>query len=125
MFSNPLFTEIEMSKLFSVKGRLGRSKYQNLYLLSLGVIAFVLLIYELRFVLGLEMLAFNIAIGGLTLTTLTLLFAAIRRLHDLDRPAWHLVLGLVPVYNLYLMLSLLCIKGEEEVNPYGFRPEPL
>lgn len=114
-----------MSQLFSVKGRLGRSKYQNHYLFCLGFVALSLLVYELRLVLGLETHAFNIAMSGLGLAFLSMLTAAIRRLHDLDRPAWHLALTLVPVYNLYLVLSLLCIKGEAEVNPYGFRPEPL
>ena len=114
-----------MSQLFSVKGRLGRSKYQNHYLLSLGVVAFVLFVYELRSALGLERLAFTVAIAGLVIASLSMITAAIRRLHDLDRPAWHLVFTLVPVYNLYLMLALLCTKGENEVNPYGFRPEPL
>ena len=114
-----------MSQLFSVKGRLGRSRYQNQYLLSLGVVAFVLLIYELKAVLGLDQLAFNLVIIALSIACISMISAAIRRLHDLDRPAWHLVLALIPVYNLYLLLSLLCLKGENEENPYGFRPEPL
>ncbi len=114
-----------MSQLFSVQGRLGRSKYQNHYLLSLGVIAFALLVYELRSILGMESLAFDVALGGLIVASVSMFTAAVRRLHDLDRPAWHLILTLVPVYNLYLVLSLLCTKGEKEVNPYGLRPEPL
>ena len=114
-----------MSQLFSVKGRLGRSKYQNHYLLCLGFVAVSLLVYEFRSMFGLETHAFNIALGSLALAFLSMLTAAIRRLHDLDRPAWHLALTLVPVYNLYLVLSLLCLKGEAEENPYGFRPEPL
>lgn len=125
MFSNPLFKANTMSQLFSVKGRLGRSMYQNQYLLSLGVVAFALLVYELKAVLGFDQLAFNLVICALTIAFLSMITAAIRRLHDLDRPAWHLVLALIPVYNLYLLLSLLCIKGENEVNPYGLRPEAL
>lgn len=111
--------------LFSVKGRLGRSKYQNHYILSLGVIALSFFIYEMRFLLGIENIAFDLVVGGLLVALLSMLSAAIRRLHDLDRPAWHLLLALVPLYNCYLVLSLLCMKGEAEVNPYGLRPEPL
>lgn len=114
-----------MSQLFSVKGRLGRSRYQNQYLLSLGIVAFALFIYELKAVLGFDQLAFNLVVCALAIAFVSMITAAIRRLHDLDRPAWHLVLTLIPVYNLYLLLSLLCIKGENEENPYGFRPEPL
>ncbi len=114
-----------MKKLFSVKGRLGRSKYQNHYLLSLGVVFLAMAVYELRGVLGIEAFALDIALGGFFIAFVSMLTAAVRRLHDLDRPAWHLLLTLIPVYNLYLFLSLLCIKGEAEVNPYGLRPESL
>ena len=114
-----------MSQLFSVKGRLGRSKYQNHYLFSLGVSALALVVHEMRHVLGIEEAAFTIALIGMGIAFLSMITAAIRRLHDLDRPAWHLILTLVPLYNLYLVLSLLCVKGENEVNLYGYRPEPL
>ena len=114
-----------MTNHLTIKGRLGRSKYQNQYLLSLGIVALAMMVYELRMVLGIENAALVIALGGLTVAFTFLLFSAVRRLHDLDRPAWHLILALVPVYNLYLILSLLCLKGEAEENPYGFRPEPL
>ncbi len=114
-----------MRNLFSVQGRLGRSTYQNLYLFSLGLLGFVFLVYELSVFVGLQTLAFYVVTASLVLALITMLTAAIRRLHDLDRPAWHLVLAFIPVYNLHLMLSLLCLKGEEEVNPYGLRPEPM
>ena len=114
-----------MSQLFSVKGRLGRSRYQNHYLLALGGVAVVLSLYELSSMLGLEQIAMQVAIWGIAIATVSMLSAAIRRLHDLDRPAWHMVMALVPVYNLYLLLSLLCIRGEQEINKYGLRPEPL
>lgn len=114
-----------MRNLFSVQGRLGRSTYQNLYLMSLGLLGFVFLVYELSVFAGMQTAAFYVVTASMMLALVTLVTAAVRRLHDLDRPAWHLVLAFVPVYNLYLMLSLLCLKGEEEVNPYGLRPEPL
>ncbi|MEM8489000.1 MAG: DUF805 domain-containing protein [Bacteroidota bacterium] len=114
-----------MHNLFSVQGRLGRSTYQNRYLFSLGLLGLVFLVYELSVFVGMQTVAFYVVTASLALALVTLLTAAIRRLHDLDRPAWHLVLAFIPVYNLYLMLSLLCLKGEEEVNLYGFRPEPL
>jgi uncharacterized membrane protein YhaH (DUF805 family) len=123
--SNPLREVVTMNQLFSVRGRLGRSNYQNQYLFSLGVSALFLLFYEMRDIIGFQELAFMFTLVGLGFSFVCMLTAAIRRLHDLDRPAWHLVLTLVPVYNLYLIMSLLCTKGEEEINPYGQRPEPL
>ena len=114
-----------MRNLFSVQGRLGRSTYQNYYLLSLGLLGLAFVVYELSVFVGLQTVAFYGVTASLILAFITLFTTAIRRLQDLGRPAWHLVLAFVPVYNLYLMLSLLCLKGEEEVNPYGLRPEPL
>lgn len=125
MIRNPLKEYITMSQLFSIKGRLGRSTYQNQYLFCLGLSALVLLAYELSESIGLQEVAFSLTLIGLGLSFTSMITAAIRRLHDLDRPAWHLVLTLIPVYNVYLILSLLCMKGEEEVNPYGYRPEPI
>ena len=114
-----------MQNLFSIKGRLGRSGYQNHYLSSLAIVALAMIVYDLRAILGIEAIALVLALGGLLIAAVCMLFAAARRLHDLDRPAWHLVLTLVPLYNCYLVLSLLCMKGEAEINPYGLRPEPL
>lgn len=114
-----------MSQLFSIKGRLGRSTYQNYYLFVLGIAMATLLLYEIRDVFGMDSLAFGIVLFGLIISFITLCTTAIRRLHDLDRPAWHLALALIPVYNIYLVLYLLCMKGEAEVNAYGVRPEPL
>ena len=114
-----------MSMMFSTRGRLGRSKYQNYYLVSLSLCTISLLVYEISIFFGMQELAFTFALACIAITFLSMSTAAVRRLHDLDRPAWHLMLTLVPVYGLYLFLSLLCIKGEEEINLYGIRPEPL
>ena len=46
----------------------------------------------------------------------------IKRLHDLDRPAWHWFLLMVPVYNIYLGFVLLFQKGTDGPNQFG--PDP-
>jgi len=48
---------------------------------------------------------------------------AVKRLHDLGRPGWHVLGCMVPVYNLYLGCLLLFKKGEVGPNEYG--PDPL
>ena len=114
-----------MNQLFSIRGRLGRSRYQNHYLLVLGGMVLLLSLYELGKMFGLADLAMQLAVLGITVSFVSMISAAIRRLHDLDRPAWHLIMAFMPVYNLYLLLSLLCTRGEQEHNRYGLRPEPL
>ncbi|GAA4785828.1 hypothetical protein GCM10023200_19760 [Actinomycetospora chlora] len=45
--------------------------------------------------------------------------AAVRRLHDLDRPGWWLILGAVPVLGLPVQILLTCRRGSPGLNRYG------
>jgi len=49
-------------------------------------------------------------------------FAAVKRLHDLERPGAHYWLLLIPVYNIYLALVLLFKRGTSGPNRYGDDP---
>lgn len=46
------------------------------------------------------------------------LAVASRRLHDLDRTAWWLLLGFVPIANI-LLLVWFCMKGSSGPNRFG------
>ncbi len=46
----------------------------------------------------------------------------IKRLHDLDRPGWHWWLLMIPLYNIYLGLTLLFSKGTLGSNQFGHDP---
>ena len=66
---------------------------------------------------------------GLILSTIVMIagvalsvILVVKRLHDIERPGWHVVLAAVPVYNLYLALLLLFRKGTEGANTYGADP---
>ena len=54
---------------------------------------------------------------------LAVAFQIIKRLQDLDRPAWHYWLIWVPFYNIYLAIVLFFVKGTQGPNKYG--PDPL
>ncbi len=47
----------------------------------------------------------------------------VKRLHDLGRPGWHVLLMAIPLYNIYLGLTLIFVRGEAGDNEYG--PDPL
>ena len=47
----------------------------------------------------------------------------IRRLHDLDRPGRHILLLLIPGYNILMALIVLAMPGTSGRNSYG--PDPL
>ncbi len=48
---------------------------------------------------------------------------AVRRLHDLDRPAWWIIGNFIPIVNCVLGLYLLFARGTYGPNQYG--PDPL
>ena len=58
---------------------------------------------------------------GLTMWMYTCLFR--KRLHDLDKSAWFILVMFVPIINFIFGLYLLFAKGVEGDNKYG--PDPL
>lgn len=109
---------------FTSEGRLNRKSYiYRSFFLSVvlcvvqGILTFAaetfgaldLLFSIIAFVLGIFQLAANIMMG-------------VRRLHDLDKCDWWMLLLLVPLVNLFFCLYLLFFKGTEGPNEYGDDP---
>lgn len=109
---------------FTSEGRLNRKSYiYRSFFLSVvlfvvqGILSFAaetfgaldLLFSIVAFVLGIFQLAANIMMG-------------VRRLHDLDKCGWWMLLLLVPLVNLFFCLYLLFFKGTEGPNEYGDDP---
>ena len=46
----------------------------------------------------------------------------VKRLHDLDRPGWHVLLFMLPLYNIYLAIVLFVVEGTVGENEYGRDP---
>ena len=71
------------------------------------------------------------AVIGISLTTAIFSLAvllpgiavAARRLHDVDRTGWWLLLAFVPVIGLIVLLIWFCTKGTDGPNRFG--PDPL
>lgn len=113
-----------MSKLFSTKGRLNRQSY------FFTTLIIVLASWALAFVLGFAMgmagmppdagsaIGFIVGVGAAVVQALLV----VRRLHDLDKPGWQYFLMWIPLYNIYLGLVLLFVKGTEGQNQYGEDP---
>jgi uncharacterized membrane protein YhaH (DUF805 family) len=51
------------------------------------------------------------------------LAVAIRRLHDLDRSGWWVLLALIPLVGAIVLLVWFCSRGTEGQNRFG--PDPL
>ena len=50
------------------------------------------------------------------------LAVGVRRLHDISKSGWFLLLGLIPLVNFYL-IYLLAQDGTPGVNEYGVNPK--
>ena len=92
-------------KYFSGRGRANRVEYWMWWLFVLIATAFI--------VVGWIMLPI------LIIPTLS---ATVRRLHDVDKSGWWMVLGIIPIANLYLIYTLTR-KGSEGDNRYGISAE--
>ena len=51
------------------------------------------------------------------------LAVAVRRLHDLDRSGWWVLLALIPLIGAIVLLVWFCARGTEGSNRFG--PDPL
>ncbi len=56
-------------------------------------------------------------------TILPSLAVAVRRLHDLDRTGWWILLALIPIIGWIILLIWYCSRGT--VGPNRFGPDPL
>ena len=111
---------------FNIKGRLNRKNY-FLYSLALGVVSFIITFVLGFFVIlisGSEdsflMKAFETAIYFVWF--ISYLTLATRRLHDLDKKEWLIILNLIPGINLLFALYLLFFPGTPGRNQYGEQP---
>ncbi len=51
------------------------------------------------------------------------LAVAVRRLHDLDKSGWFVLIGLIPLIGLIILIVWYCTKGTTGPNRFG--PDPL
>lgn len=48
---------------------------------------------------------------------------AVRRLHDIDRSGWWLLLWLLPILGWFVLLVFACLDGTYGRNRYGYDPK--
>ena len=92
-------------KYFSGRGRANRVEFWMWWLFVLIATAFVV-------------------VGWLMLPVLVIptISVTVRRLHDVGKSGWNVLLGLIPVVNFYI-IYLLVRRGDKGDNRYGFSAE--
>jgi uncharacterized membrane protein YhaH (DUF805 family) len=122
------FTEaitIGFQKYVVFSGRARRPEYWY-WMLFYFMVTFALSIVD-QIVFGVYVVGFDVAIGVLSsIASLALLLPGLavlaRRLHDTDRSAWWILLGLVLLVGAIILLIWICMRGTRGPNRFG--PEP-
>ena len=106
-------------------GRARRSEYWYFYLFDLSVFFILYLPLagtrgndSIDVLFGILMLLY---VGGFTVPFLAV---TVRRLHDIDKSGWWVLLGFVPVVSL-MLLVWLAQPGAFRTNRFGVSPIPL
>jgi len=109
-----------MSKLqHIINGRINRKTYIYNVILSLFLYNFITLalmtklsfLVENEFVLNINIIIFSIYI-------ISQIIFSIKRLHDINKSGWYIVLCIIPIVNIWF-IYLLLKKGDDENNKYG------
>lgn len=118
------YLKILNEKYATFKGRARRTEFWMFYLITvLFFIAFVLLdllIIELTndaYLAGFLSLIYSVFLF------LPFIAVTARRLHDIDKSAWWLLLNFIPVIGGIILLILLIKPGTDAANKYGADPK--
>lgn len=115
-----------LKEIYVTEGRLNRLRYLKYYLVLFLVST--LIAFVVGFIGGFitgnpesllvkvpgGIISFVTGIGGIML--------GIRRLHDLDKSGWFMLLTLIPLVNLFFLLYLWFMPGTQGYNRYGEDP---
>ena len=116
-------------KCFDFKSRSSRSEFWYFYLFT-TILGFIGIQIDRLFnleILGLQLTQNinEVAILGPTYIFLYFLFFVpslslyIRRLHDIDRSGWWLLLAIIPFIGIITLIFFWCLKGSQNRNRYG------
>ena len=116
--------DIDIKSMFlRYDNRLNRKRY---ILRSITVAVAVIVIAIILSVIAEKLGSGAIAALGILICALPIIPAfmlSIRRLHDLNRPAWWCIGFFIPMVNFVLSIYLVFFKGTKGPNQYG--PDPL
>ena len=102
-----------LNKIFAIEGRLNRWRYFTKSLKMLALMFVGGIFSKIISVVG-TIIIFIASIGCILLS--------IRRLHDLDKSGFYLLLTVIPFVDFILGIYLLFAKGTEGDNQYGEDP---
>lgn len=133
--TRPETGEIDTTSPLSPKGRFARLSYIAWYMVITIISYIVMFAVGGAFMMTAtdpnQIMEFFSSAGGILYivvsiaVTIIFVIFSIRRLHDLNKTGWLMLLILIPLINIIFMLYLLIAKGDEGTNRFGgYRPTP-
>ena len=107
---------------FNFSGRASRSEYWYLMLFLL-IIGFVTAILDIILFAAENIGPLNILFSLATIVPS--LSVSVRRLHDIGRSGWWLLLALIPIVGWIIMIYWACQPTMSQQNQYGPPPAPM
>ena len=103
--------KICLNKYATFKGRARRSEYWWWYLamVLLNIIVYFIGSTGLSYIVSLAFIIPNLAV-------------AMRRLHDIGKSGWFILIGLIPLIGAIILIVWFCQQGENQANAYGENP---
>ncbi|WP_431099223.1 DUF805 domain-containing protein [Polaromonas aquatica] len=105
-----------MKNYFNIDGRARRTEYWMYFLVYIGII---ILAGILDAIIGLGLVGLLVALGHL-IPSITV---GVRRLHDIGRSGWFLLIGLIPFIGWIILLYWAVKEGDPQDNAYGSNPK--
>jgi len=106
------------TKYFCFSGRARRKEYWMFALVNF-VITLVLGFIDQKFTGGILQFVYGIAV------LLPCLGVCVRRLHDIGKTGWWLLICLVPIVGPIVFLVFMCLDSKPGTNEYGPNPKGL
>ena len=114
-----------IKKYAEFSGRARRKEYWMFYLFNI-IISFIIGFVD-------KAAGLNISVSGGEIGILSIIYylfilipslaVSVRRLHDIDKSGWTLLLGLIPIVGSIILLVFSCKAGTVGENKYGDDPK--
>ncbi|HET7384403.1 MAG TPA: DUF805 domain-containing protein [Pseudolabrys sp.] len=105
-------------KYATFRGRACRSEYWYFYL-------FDMIVLLIAGIVDLAIFGSDVSVVGsiwALATLIPVIAVGVRRLHDIDRTGWWLLLSFVPLIGWIILLVWFCTRGTTSANRFGNNP---
>jgi uncharacterized membrane protein YhaH (DUF805 family) len=117
------YKKVVLDDYVKFSGRARRSEYWYFQLMAF-IFATIVIIIDSLTGLNIAPLPYGYLFFGYAFATLLPgLSVAVRRLHDIGKSGWYLLVGFIPIVGAIWILALLSQEGERGENDYGSDPK--